>query len=179
MWTIFSVTQEPFSSTWQKSTFWDWTMKWCAGRTEEWLPFSPLESWGWLFLLFHGPEGHTFRQDNLFIASKLFWKSFLIGPLGGQQPSSAVTHACHWGLSVALSQDKERWAVGTVHGETFAPPPSGLSLGAILCWPVVLTAGYWSRFACRCRKPEAPWRSLPQARLSANDRPVREHGSPA
>lgn len=43
------------------------------------------------FSLCHGPNGHTFRQDNLFIAFTLVWKSFLIGPPGGNQLSTADT----------------------------------------------------------------------------------------
>lgn len=73
-----------------------------AGQREGFL--SPLEQWGWLLFLFHSPDGHTLRQDNLFTACTLLCKSFLLGLWEGKSPDCCHMH--HRGLPVALSQDR-------------------------------------------------------------------------
>lgn len=61
---------------------------------------------------------------------KLLWKSFLIGPLGGQQPS--IAFLCREELLAVWYHKNERLAVGTVYGVAFPLAPSGLSLRAAL-----------------------------------------------
>lgn len=91
MWAIFSMTQEAIFKPLAEKLFMRLNNKIVTGRTEEWLPSLPVESWGWLVFLSHSPDGHTFRPD-LFTTFKLLWKSFLTGPVSGKLPSNAVTH---------------------------------------------------------------------------------------
>lgn len=82
-------------------------------------------------VLFHGLDGHTLRQDNLFTALKLLCTSFLTEPLGGKEPSTAAhTPLFKDSLSQQNPDPQKMQQLGTVaflwHGESRENGPSYL-----------------------------------------------------
>lgn len=89
---MFPTTQKGIFKHLAEKHFMRLNNKVMTGQNRGVVSLCPLEPWGWSFSLFRSPDGNSFRQDNLFTVFKLLWKSFLIGPLGGKQPSTAATY---------------------------------------------------------------------------------------
>ena len=137
--------------------------------------------------------GGCFRQDNLFTAFRLLWKSFLIGPQSGKQPwllphmSPRTPRCLVWTQreescrkcsqrEASCRKCLEREArcrkcsqrqVSCRRCSQREPPPSGLSPGAVSCWSEVLTPGFVvvQSFSGVCLFV-TPWIAAPQAALS-------------